>query len=267
MLLIPPLKHFPPLLSYLKYFTAAKGVHGIHSPFVFKLYNEVIDNSDKFSFEGIAEQYRRRLLSDISTIAVIDFGAGSRVLGKKNRRISDIAAVSAKPPHQAQMLARLALFLQPDNILEMGTSLGVSTVYLSLACPASCITTIEGSESVQHRAEREMQALGLGNVRSVCAVFKDFLRGKGDMLSTCGLVILDGHHQCEATVEYFEEIFPQLPQGACMVIEDIRWSGDMAKAWKKIIKESTPKVVVDLGQVGYLFKRDGQASQYFALRS
>ena len=119
------------VIKYLQYWFSAKNAHGIHSPFVFTLYNEVINKKGNYySYEKI-EQLRKRLLLSKKEIDVTDLGSGKS--GK--RMIGEIGARSAKNAKYSQLLFRLANQFKPDIILELGTSLGISTCYLASANP------------------------------------------------------------------------------------------------------------------------------------
>jgi predicted O-methyltransferase YrrM len=91
------------------------------------------------------EALRNQLLNDNTVLEVEDFGAGS-VIDKKNKRsVSSIAKNAAKPKKFGQLLFRMVKHYQPATILELGTSLGVTTSYLSFAKPDARLITMEGS--------------------------------------------------------------------------------------------------------------------------
>src|SRR5206468_348581 len=114
---------------YLRFYLAAsngKG-HGMHSPFVFDFIVNVLNAEDKEPQPDI-EALRRRLQGDQSQIEVEDLGAGSRKHAN-TRTIRDLALHSLKPPKLARLLYRAALHYRPASILELGTSLGLTTAY------------------------------------------------------------------------------------------------------------------------------------------
>src|SRR6187200_1688659 len=123
------------LLKYLQYyFTASNGKgHGMHSPFVFEFITKILNDKNDYSEYEKVELLRRQLLNDNVILEVEDFGAGSVVDKKNKRSISSIAKNAAKPKKFGQLLFRMAKHYQPANILELGTSLGITTSYLSLA--------------------------------------------------------------------------------------------------------------------------------------
>jgi len=132
-------------LKYLSFYATAsnKKGHGIHSPFVFEFITKVLGDRTVYPEYETVEKLRNVLLQDKTVLSVDDFGAGSAKDKTPTRTISSIAANAAKPPEFGQLLYRMVKYYKPRRIVEMGTSLGLSTAYLSLAGPGSKIITME----------------------------------------------------------------------------------------------------------------------------
>src|SRR3990167_4906936 len=129
--------------QYFNYFFKARNQHGIHSPFVYELYNNVIKDQTPFYVFSDIESIRSKLLLSNIQIEINDFGAGSTVNKSNRRNISDIAKNSLKAPKYAQLLFRLVNRFKPANVLELGTSLGISTMYLAASSSKINVTTVE----------------------------------------------------------------------------------------------------------------------------
>src|SRR5438128_108546 len=115
--------------KYLKYRLHAANAHDIHSPFVFDFFNNVIHDATPFYGFDLIESLRSRHLLDTRKINVTDFGTGNR---NRTERICDIAKKSLKPKKFGELLFRIVNKFNSGNILELGTSLGITTLYLSL---------------------------------------------------------------------------------------------------------------------------------------
>src|SRR6187399_3700352 len=138
--------------------------HGMHSPFVFEFITKVLNNKTGYPEYEKVEALRNQLLNDNTVIEVEDLGAGS-VIDKKNKRtISSIAKNAAKPKKFGQLLFRMVKHYQPATILELGTSLGITTSYLSLAKPGARLITMEGSKEIADVAKQNFNAIELKNV-------------------------------------------------------------------------------------------------------
>ena len=155
-------------LKYLRYYFSAsnsKG-HGMHSPFVFEFITNVLNDKTNYPAYSQVENLRQQLLKDQTLLMVEDFGAGSVVDKSNHRSIASIAKNAAKPAKFGQLLYRMVRQYQPKTILELGTSLGITTSYLSLAKPDAIIITMEGAASIAEIARQNFKTLQLQNVVS-----------------------------------------------------------------------------------------------------
>ncbi len=254
-------------IDYLVYQLKAKGPQGIHSPFVFELYNKVIAGSAMY-YEFIPiEHLRERLLHTKETIEVTDFGAGGKSTGiTQTRKVKHIARKSAIPAKEGRLLFRLVNFMQPRNIIEMGTSLGISTLYQYKACPDAKLITMEGSRGTSTFAGINFKILQADTIRRVVGDFAETLPEVIKNLSFVDYVFFDGNHRKEATIEYFHQFLPFASENAVFVFDDIRWSQGMKEAWEEIIKEPKATVTVDLFSIGLVFLNRAQKKQDFVLR-
>jgi predicted O-methyltransferase YrrM len=129
---------------YIKYYLLSKSKHTVHPPFVYNLLTEVILDK-KFKQEyNLPETIRKKMLKSEISIEVNDLGAGSLESFEKIRKIKNIAKNSSKTPKYAQLIYRLAKHVNPNSIIELGTSLGITSAYLAQAIPNGNVITIEG---------------------------------------------------------------------------------------------------------------------------
>ena len=244
----------------------AKTRHGLHSPFVYRLVDTVIyDRSPKKVYTEV-EAIRKTLLADDRTITVLDLGAGSHVNNNRQKKISDIAAHALKPPKMAQLLYRITADLQPQNIIELGTCLGVTTIYLQKAAPEAKVYTLEGSPETAAVAKEQFSKAGLNNIELVTGNFDDTLPGIINSLDKVDLMFVDGNHQKDATLKYFEWCLPKVHENTLLIFDDIYWSEGMKEAWTEIKAHPQVTVTVDLFWIGLVFFRKGQVKENFLIR-
>jgi len=157
------------LLKYFQYyFTALNGKgHGMHSPFVFDFIVKVLNDKTVYPEYKTVEALRNQLLNDHTILEVEDFGAGSMMDKKSKRSISSIAKNAAKPKRFGQLLFRMIRFYQPKTALELGTSLGITTSYFSLAKPDTRLITMEGSKEIAGISRQNFRTLELKNVELI----------------------------------------------------------------------------------------------------
>ena len=252
--------------DYLLHRFKAKTRHGVHSPFVYRLIDKVIyDFEPKKVYAGI-EALRKQLLNDKRSIQVTDLGAGSKVNNDQTKKISDIARNALKPRRLAQLLYRLAADLKPLNIIELGTCLGITTVYLQNASPKAKVYSLEGSPETAAVALETFQKAGLTNIAEITGNFDDTLPGVIKELDQLDFVFVDGNHQRDATIKYFEWCLAKVHEDTMLIFDDIYWSEGMKEAWSVIKAHPRVTVTVDLFWIGLVFFKKGQAKEDFLVK-
>jgi predicted O-methyltransferase YrrM len=253
------------LHDYLHYYFSAKTRYGIHSPFVFDFVCNVVNKKTKFREICDIEAIRSNLKKDKTEIIVSDLGAGSIKNSGSSRKISEIANHSLKSRKYASLLYRMIEYFKPAKVLELGTSLGISTSYMAKANPKSEIITVEGCSNIAEIAEKNSQKLGLSNIVHITGSFDDLLeelvrKHKPD------LIFFDGNHTEEATIRYFETCLPFIMNESVFVFDDINWSDGMKKAWEKIKNHNQVTVTIDMYFIGLVFFRKELSKENFVIR-
>jgi predicted O-methyltransferase YrrM len=254
-------------IKYLRYyFTAANGKgHGIHSPFVFELVTKVLNDKKQYELYGKIEQQRSRLLCNETIIEVEDFGAGSVKGLKKKRVVQMIVATSLKPKKYAQLLYRLVNYFQPKEVLELGTSLGITTSYLATANKEARVTTMEGAASVAALAKQTFEELQLQNIEIITGNFDETLATV--LNKQYDFIFIDGNHRKEPTLRYFEQLLSCVHNNSVMVFDDIHWSKEMEEAWDEIKNHASVTLTVDLFFVGLVFfRKEQKEKEHFVIR-
>lgn len=256
------------VLRYLSYLWKARGGkgHGIHSPFVFDLVMQVL-NDDRFfyAYDSI-EQQRALLLNSSENLEVVDWGAGGTEKKVTTRSVQQVAARSLKPPKYARLLFRLVQHYQCKKVLELGTCLGITTSYLAAASSEVEVTTLEGALAYARKAREVWENLGWKNIRIVEGNFDATLSGVLATAAPWDMVFIDGNHRLEPTLRYFEQILPHTHAGTLFVFDDIHWSGEMEQAWQQIQQHPSVTLTIDLFFVGLVFMRPEQmAKEHFII--
>ena len=251
------------LLPYLKHLFFAKGPHGVHSPFVFKLITDVLKQQRVEAWKPI-EDARRKLLSNDSVYVVKDFGAGSKGL-QTTRSYSRSVASSAMPKKKGEALHLLVEHLQPSGLLEIGTHFGIGTLYLSEPLHSTKkIITLEGDSTHAAEARTLFHSFQKENIEVVEGNFNDTLPTTLNAFPEMEFVYVDGNHTEEATLRYFE-ILLQHKNITCIVFDDIYWSKGMMSAWKKICADARIELSLDFYWFGVIFLNGRMRKEHFSL--
>ncbi len=252
--------------DYLLHRLKGKTRHGTHSPFVYRLLDNVIyDFTPKKVYDEVENQ-RKALLSDERIINITDLGAGSHRSNNGQKKVSKIAKSALTPPKLAQLLYRLVADLQPENIVELGTSLGITSLYLTKAAPKAKLYTLEGCQQTAGTANEVFIKAGETNIEQVMGNFDDTLPGVIDKLEKLDFVFVDGNHQKDPVLKYFKWCLPKVHENTLLIFDDIYWSEGMKEAWNEIKANPEVSVTIDLFWMGLVYFKKGQVKEDFVIR-
>src|SRR5690606_3486396 len=239
--------------------------HGVHSPFVFDLVTKCFYDKTNYPEYEVLKNYRNSLLNNKNTIEVTDFGAGSRVFKSNTREIGAIAKNAGISVQNAELLFRIVRYFQPEQILEIGTSLGLATSALVLANQKAKITTLEGCPNTIYQAQLQLQKFNFNSINFINTEFSSHFNSSDFRLSTFDLIYFDGNHSKKATLEYFNLLLPTSTNDTVWIFDDIHWSQDMEDAWTEIKNHPQVTVTIDTFQWGIVFFRKEQVKEHFII--
>lgn len=222
--------------------------HGIHSPFLFRMIHEVFAKDISYDVERKIENYRQNLIIRSDKITVSDFGAKGK--GEpKFKRVKEIALNESISCHYGKLIYNLISEYKPEKMIELGTCLGMGSLYMALANPGGMVYTMEGSPAKADLASNMLQ----GNVSNVEIIKGNFDDKLAKVLLKAGSVdfaFIDGNHKKESTLKYFEEILVYSHSNTIIILDDINWSPGMMEAWTLIQNHKQTRVCLDLFRVG-----------------
>lgn len=248
--------------SWLRHQLTARntGGHGIHSPYLFEWVRMVLHDENVYYAWDKIEEVRARMLADEREVEFVDYGSGKRRLGdeaKDNRIVKNIAKGSLAKKKYAQTMARLVNWLgtsQNLNIVELGTSLGVTTAYLAAVDSRNKVVTYEGCPAVAEIAKENWKTLGLSNIECVVGeITVDSLQITVDSLRGIDVAFIDANHTHAGTRVYFNVLAEKMHEKSVMIVDDIHYNEEMEKAWQEICEDKRVTSTMDLYQMGLVF--------------
>ncbi|MEA4985644.1 hypothetical protein SDC9_37807 [bioreactor metagenome] len=245
------MKQLRQILKYLQHLITARntGGHGVHSPFVFHFIRDILSEKYPYYIFNDIEKIRSRMLSSAQTVEVTDFGTGV----SRPRNIADIARKSIKKPKQAQLLFRIVRHYGYKNILELGTSLGISTMYMaSVSNKCNCIT-LEGCPKISAVAQQNFDRLKLSQIKLITCNIDEKLESILASSGQLDFIFIDANHRYEPLMRYFRLCMNHIGDDSVIVVDDIHWSSEMEQAWKAIQEHPRVKVTIDIFHMGIIF--------------
>jgi len=212
------------------------------------------------------EKVRKKLKTDHSSIRVNDLGTGKDKRTTKIRKVSDIARYSPVPLKYGKLLSNLAYEFGKQMIIELGTSFGISTMYLASGSPETMVYTIEGSAEIVEIARQNFIGEGYKNITSLNGSFDEMLPVVFKNGLKPGLVFIDGDHKKESVLRYFSYIVEESDNDTVLVLDDIYYSKEMEEAWNEIKINEKVSVSVDIFRMGIVFFRKGITPQNYIVR-
>lgn len=260
---------------------------GVHSPYLFYLIEKIIHDENAYYAWAEIEALRSRLKRDRRILRVRDYGCGAEgANGETAKQVSRIARREIESAKVGKLLFRLVTFLGEEakrergerregerqtsedglRIVELGTSLGVTTAYLAMADTRNSVTTYEGSEAVAAVAEENWKRLGISNIRVVRGNIDDTLGGDNGGVEKVDLAYLDANHTYEATLRYFDALAKIVGEKSLFVIDDIYYSEEMTAAWEAIKAREDVTSTMDLYHVGLVFFDKHYLKRHYKIR-
>ena len=246
-----------PLARYAVYLLSSghrKG-HGIHSPFLFNVVSGIFQNKTDPEIVFKIETLRKKMKKDKRVINFRDYGSRTIKREPDLRRVSDIAKHSPVSKKYGQLLFRLSSAFGKQMIIEFGTSLGISTMYLAFSRPDSHVYTMEGCQEVSEIARENFREAGLSNIILLTGRFEDLFTEIRTPGIRPGLVFIDGNHRQTPTLDYFNLVAGISGDETVVVLDDIYHSPEMAEAWGIIRNDGRVTATIDIFKMGIVFFR------------
>ena len=266
------------------------GGEGVHSPYLFEWVRMVMMDKNAYYIWGEIERCREKMLRDERELEFVDYGSGKlkgengKLKGEngERRRVCDIARRSLAKRKYAQMLSRLVNWLGASHslengsgtacslefrgltIVELGTSLGVTTAYMAAMDSRNRVVTFEGCEAVANIAKENWKALNINNIE--CRVGEiDVEELVGD-IERLDVAFIDANHTYVSTCEYFDILAGIVHEKSVIVVDDIHHSEEMEKAWKAICADERVTSTIDLYQMGLVFFDKHYWKRHYTMR-
>ena len=254
-----------PAIHFFRHWLHEIDDHSLHSPYLFDLYSRAFRKAGTIPADQEIEELRERHKRDHRAIGGRQFGAGSSIDHGRYPRISRIARFGITRLKYSRLLLTLINHYGLCRIIELGTSLGLNTLYLAKGSKVRQVITFEGNPELADIAHSAFERSAEGKIRLITGdideTLPDFLKSSGPV----DFAFLDANHTAEATLRYFEMLKPRLAPLSILAVDDIYWSKDMTRAWKAISRHPGQGLFLDLFRMGIVINDEQAPSGYYKL--
>lgn len=149
------------------------------------------------------------------------------------------------------------------NILELGTSLGINTLYLASNPNINKVLTIEGCTQIAEVAKNTIQGIMGDKITIINTNISNAFLEVSYHVSKLDFILIDANHTYEATIQYYKSCKEFVHEDTIIIIDDIYWPKGMKKAWKEIKQDIMVTLSIDLFEMGIIFfKKKLQKENY-----
>jgi predicted O-methyltransferase YrrM len=241
------------LKSFFTYWLDAVDAHSLHSPFLFDFYTHVLTKEFSYPDLALLRRIRKKFERDQGIINVTDFGSGSLKMKSSSRKISDMARISTTPEKYSKLYSRIIQHYNCRHLLELGTCLGLNTLYMAKAHDEVQVTTLEGSPETAAVARQAFEQHSVRNIRLLEGNIDQVLPSCLHTLEKIDFAFIDANHRLKPTLHYFELILKKIHDESIVVLDDIHYSPEMEQAWKVLQSHERVFSSIDLYRCGLIF--------------
>ncbi len=207
------------------------------------------------------EKLRYNLITNTTPLTGVDLGAGSH--GRNgSKTIGDVARASLTPKDIVEFYFRIIQFSEATRIVELGSCLGVTTLYLAKRAKSQ-IYTFEGNHALANISLTNYEYFDQKNIHLIEGNLDSTLPEFAQDPAKISFVLMDANHRYEPTIKYFNIIMRRLTEKSVVVVDDIHWSEEMEQAWNELRQHPVVYGSVDLFRFGILFFDPALNRQHF----
>jgi hypothetical protein len=190
---------------------------------------------------------RRRLIA-----SGLEHRQGSRT--GTGRSVGEFALKTSCSPKMGQILTRIVNTVNAKEVLELGTGIGISALYIASSRADVHVTSV-GEHGGRHDITSYLEKqLDLRNIDLRLSRFETGLSSLLDEQKTFDMAYLDGGHHSEALIRHAQLAFKLLDNGGLLILKDIRWSVEKEKDWDRLWLDPDWGIGLDFYNFGMLIK-------------
>ncbi|MFM7327954.1 MAG: O-methyltransferase [Bacteroidota bacterium] len=236
-------------LQWVRHWLLSVGPYSIHSPLLYRFVNEALFKADN-RMEVVAEDFRNQFIRNQRPISSFDSGSGASV--KSARTLADVVKHEVAGQRLASIFRRIIEFQQASRVLEVGTSVGITTLWLS-ANPAVEVVTLEANPDLVEIAQEAFKNAGRNNIRLIPGNADETLSSLLNQGWVPDVAIMDANHRFGPTMNYFRHLAEAMNDNGIIILDDIHYSREMTEAWREVCAAPRVTLALDCFRFGIVF--------------
>lgn len=254
-------------LKYITYFLFSKHKkgHGIHSPFVYNFISEILNNKNECEDLKNVIKIHNKYLKSKRHLDFEDIGAGSNYTKPKRLKLGKLIRRSSVDKKYGKLIYDIVNYFKPYDILEIGSSVGISSAYIAQPDTRSNFKSIEGVAE-KLLVAKEISSKLNQNTEFIHGNFDKVLKSTLDNYKKLDFVFFDGNHTKQSTLNYFNSCLSKSHNESVFIFDDIHWSKEMEEAWEIIKNNKKVKVSIDIFRMGLIFYKKELSYQQYVIK-
>lgn len=245
-------------VNYLLHSKHRKGF-GIHSPFMFYMVTNVIEEKLPY-YRFFQIENLRKLLLKSKRVVMVDFPGGKE---KRRMTVGKITYAETISKEYDQLLFRWVNYFKPRNVVEIGDSIGVTTLYLSTPDTRRKVYSISKTPFIAQWANQLYGKLQLKNINVILGNTKDGLEIVKSEQKVVDFVYFNRSSTVEDIKETMSSLSPMMSGDTVLLMADIYSTPEKEMQWKELKKTEGVKVSLELFHYGMLiFREELQEEEY-----
>ena len=224
--------------------------YGVHSPFVYNLITKVIEERcSYYSFYDI-ELIRKQLLFRDNLITYPDRQQMGRF---RQRPVGEIVEREAIKPKHGALLFRLTNYFKSRRILQLGPSMGLSTLYLTSYAPGLKCIALENVPQFAAIARIAFEKAAHNPIDLRVGSYRELLSDALKDMGQVDFVFFNTLYEQQNNQYLFEECLKYVHPDTIFVFEGIKASRKMRDFWQQVSGHPEVSITVDLYSMGLVF--------------
>lgn len=239
-------------ISYLFKARHRKG-HGIHSPFLFRLITEVIENKGQFSAYPLLRAADENVRN---TVRILDMKSYHPKNSSHSHNCRYCKNQHLLPERFDRMLFRLVNDFRPGEIAFYGSTFGVTLLALALADRRIKLNAQIENDHYRSFCRRLAEVYEIENID---------ISGAGEV-SAAGFVVIQNPLEAAYCDHLLAQIMLNKDYDGVIILCGIHNSPGMEGVWTKYKNEAVVRVSLDLFEVGIYICKKGLQKEEFIVR-